>query len=411
MVRRHPEVFRLRRVGASRAGAPLLLLSVGHGSVNVLLVAGAHANEPVGGATSLHLAEMLADERVRREFDCSWHFLLCLDPDGSRLNEEWLGRQPAIREYFAGFYRPLFASQPEFLPMPEEARRPLPESECLLALLDELRPALQFTLHGSEMGGAFVQTSKHIPGLVGVLRRTAGELAIPVDVRPFDGIDWHAVGPGVLTLPECAAPDGARERDPSGLSTGTTWFYPARYGTVTAILEAPAWAVEAVADPRPCPDPERAVAVAAENLMERISQVAGLLSLAGEPPEPSDDPFRPAVAELVAVSPKVVETWLNPGFRYADGTRPAATRGNAAALLIAARRIALRAAAMLVRSLRDARGADAAKARTALEDLVADWCREFEADFGPRPVPVADQAALQARLALACTGPFPGRTR
>ncbi|MDT0443279.1 M14 family zinc carboxypeptidase [Streptomyces johnsoniae] len=410
MARRHPKAIRLRRLGSSRAGDPLLLLTVGHGARNVLLVAGAHANEPVGGATSLRLVELLlggsggatgtaAGGGLLEDSDCSWHFLLCLDPDGSRLNEDWLHGLSGVREYFHGFYRPLFASQPEFLPAPGGNRRPLPESEILLALLDELRPEFQFTLHGSEMGGAFVQTTRAVPGLVDAVREVSAALSIPVDLRPFDGIDWHVSGPGVLVLPE---PDTVRERDPSGLITGTTWLYPARYGTVTVILEAPAWAVEAVADPAPYPDPEKAIAEAGENLLQRIGQVAGLLALADEWNGAVHDPFLPAVRELVAVSPGVVETWLKPGFRYADGTRPAATRGSAAALLIAARRIALRAAAMLDRSLRAAPGPGAAKARLGLDDLLTEWCREFEAEFAPCAVPVRDQAELQARLALHC---------
>lgn len=47
LVARYPRHARLRRVGTSRAGSPLLLLSVGHGSRQVLVVGGPHANEPV----------------------------------------------------------------------------------------------------------------------------------------------------------------------------------------------------------------------------------------------------------------------------------------------------------------------------------------------------------------------------
>ncbi|WP_159029768.1 M14 family zinc carboxypeptidase [Streptomyces marincola] len=60
LVRRHPRAMRLRTAGRSRGGDPLLLLTVGHGARNVLLVAGLHANEPAGGATSLRLARTSA---------------------------------------------------------------------------------------------------------------------------------------------------------------------------------------------------------------------------------------------------------------------------------------------------------------------------------------------------------------
>lgn len=82
---------RLRRVGVSRAGSPLWLLSVGRGARQVLVVAGPHANEPVGGATVLRLAErVLADPRFTVGADATWNLLLCLDPDGLRRNEGWL---------------------------------------------------------------------------------------------------------------------------------------------------------------------------------------------------------------------------------------------------------------------------------------------------------------------------------
>src|SRR4051794_6619574 len=85
----YPGVCRLERVGSSRAGRPLLMLSVGHrgrrpgaGDRNVLVVAGPHANEAaVGGATALRLARTLAYRRAAGDDDGSdWYFLLCVDP-------------------------------------------------------------------------------------------------------------------------------------------------------------------------------------------------------------------------------------------------------------------------------------------------------------------------------------------
>lgn len=47
-------------------------------------------------------------------------------------------------------------SQPEFLPVTGEGRDPMPESQALVRLIDELRPAVQFSLHGVEVGGSFL---------------------------------------------------------------------------------------------------------------------------------------------------------------------------------------------------------------------------------------------------------------
>ena len=61
-----PGLCALRQVGVSRAGRPLHLLSVGHAQRAVLVVAGAHANEPTGGSTLLALAERVVAEVVAR---------------------------------------------------------------------------------------------------------------------------------------------------------------------------------------------------------------------------------------------------------------------------------------------------------------------------------------------------------
>lgn len=88
----HPDEVRLRQAGTSRAGQPLWVLSVAAtggaprgADRSVLVVAGAHANEPVGGATALSLARRLLDDPTPRA-GCGWHFLLCADPDGANLH-------------------------------------------------------------------------------------------------------------------------------------------------------------------------------------------------------------------------------------------------------------------------------------------------------------------------------------
>ena len=86
MVVARPGMVRLRSAGESRAGRPLWVMSFGRGERQVLTVAGAHANEPVGGVSALALAEeFVRDPGVLEEWDCTWHFLLCLDPDGAAL--------------------------------------------------------------------------------------------------------------------------------------------------------------------------------------------------------------------------------------------------------------------------------------------------------------------------------------
>src|SRR5689334_16636149 len=91
LVSRYPGAGRLRRVGTSRAGRPLEMLSVGHGPAHVLVVARPHPDEPVGAVTALALAERVArgdgHTPAADPARATWNFVLCLDPDGSALSE------------------------------------------------------------------------------------------------------------------------------------------------------------------------------------------------------------------------------------------------------------------------------------------------------------------------------------
>ncbi|MEU2992377.1 M14 family zinc carboxypeptidase, partial [Streptomyces griseoincarnatus] len=88
---RYPGAGRLRRVGTSRAGRPLEMLSVGHGPAHVLVVARPHPDEPVGAVTALSLAERVArgDGRTPATDPArvTWDLVLCLDPDGAALSD------------------------------------------------------------------------------------------------------------------------------------------------------------------------------------------------------------------------------------------------------------------------------------------------------------------------------------
>lgn len=103
----HPAHARLRQAGTSRAGQPLWVLSLAptgrDTGRNVLVVAGAHANEPVGGATALALARRLLRDPAPRA-GCGWHFLLCADPDGADLHRT--PRPYSLLDYHRSFYRP-----------------------------------------------------------------------------------------------------------------------------------------------------------------------------------------------------------------------------------------------------------------------------------------------------------------
>jgi Zinc carboxypeptidase len=422
----HPGLCELRVVGRSREGRPLHLLTAGRGRRNVLVVAGPHSDERIGSATALRLAERVAhDPALHAGADASWHFLLCLDPDGTRRSEAG----PAVRRtpaaHFRYAYRPPADEQPEWAPSIRPPGDQLPESQVLVGLIDELRPFLQCSLHGNDVGGSWVQLTRDIPGLAEPLGKLSAERDVPVQTGTYDALYWTVSGPGVYVLPE---PGGRAQFDSLPEDVGrSTWTRPHRYGGMTALFEVPMWAGRKVADTAPHPDPARALAGLAA-LLRRQSERTGVLLAEVRAMLPSGDPGTPygrgggaripgapgisgvpdafdgsadgrllrVVEGLTAICPTVADEWerLHP-------CPVPLTGAHLAALDIAARRISLRAVGTLLRLLDGLRGPAEAQVREVCERQLARWAAELEEGHQPVWVPVPDQVDLQSETVLA----------
>ncbi|MFE2528166.1 M14 family zinc carboxypeptidase [Streptomyces sp. NPDC059382] len=388
----HPTLVRLRQVGASRAGRPLWLLSVGGEPAgagapgrNVLVVAGAHANEPVGGPTALSLARRVIRDLAPRA-GCGWHFLLCADPDGAALH--LTPRPYSLLDYHRNFFRPPGPEQPEWAPSLLPPDRLPPETLALTALIDELRPVLQISLHGTDLGGSWVQLTQDIPGLSEPFTKSAAELRIPVETGASDATGWPSPGPGIFVMPEPGTEAaGAFHPEDTRLST---WYHAHRYAGTTAIVEVPMWASDLVDDPAPHPDPRRALRMLAGRLSGDADRVAAVRE-GVHTADPDAAPLLRAVDWTLALIPRITVEWTGPG-------APAeATTAHIGSIDAFGRRLSLRAAAMLLRVLR-AQGHPAAQ---GLDRLVTGWCEEFAARFQARWIPVATQVEHQARTVLA----------
>ncbi|MET8410936.1 M14 family zinc carboxypeptidase [Streptomyces sp. NPDC005195] len=380
-----PGLCSLRQIGVSRAGRPLHLLSVGHARRAVLVVAGAHANEPAGGSTLLSLAERVLFGAELRA-DTSWHFLLCADPDGASLHVTPAPR--TLLDYHLGFFRPAGPEQPEWSPSVLPPDRLPPETRALTRVIDELRPYLQATLHGTDLGGSWVQLTKDIPGLAEPFAKSAAELHIPVETGASDAAGWPASGPGVHVMPapgSAAAypsmPDDARH---------STWYHAHRYGGLTAVVEVPMWASDLVADPAPHPAPAEAMRDLAGRLRRDARQVETVLrEVVPRLPGP-DGPLLRAAKWALELVPGLADDWVR--------TPPAdTTRAYVGSVDAFGRRLPLRAAAMLLRVLQEADD----RAAPRLERLVASWSDTFAERFGARWVPLEHQVEHQSRTVVA----------
>lgn len=382
---RRPALCTLRQVGRSRAGRPLHLLSVGHARRAVLVVAGAHSNEPTGGATLLDVAERVVHERELR-LGTSWHFLLCADPDGASLH---ITPAPcSLFDYHLGFFRPAGHEQPEWSPAVLPPDRLPPETRALTGVIDELRPYLQVTLHGTDLGGSWVQLTKDIPGLAEPFAKSAAELNIPVETGASDAAGWPASGPGVHVMPAPGA--GAAYPSMPDDARNSTWYHAHRYGGLTAIVEVPMWASDLVDDPAPHPAPAVALRRLAGRLLQDARQVERVLADATPRLPDLDGPLLRASRWGLELVPGLAADWMHTP--PADNTR--AYVGSVDAF---ARRLPLRAASMLLRVLLE----NDDRAAPRLERLVATWSEAFADRFRARWVPLEHQIEHQSRTVVA----------
>jgi hypothetical protein len=227
-----------------------------------------------------------------------------------------------------------------------------------------------------------------VPGLAEPFAKSAAELHIPVETGASDAAGWPATGPGVRVVP--AAEAGRAYPSLSDDARHSTWFRPHRYGGLTAVVEVPMWASDLVDDPAPHPEPVSAMRRLAHRLRSDTLEVRDVFEDVRPRLGEDDGPLLRAVRwglDLVpGLAADLTDTPLVDGTRAYVGSVDAFTR-----------RVPLRAAAMLLRVLRETDD----RAAPRLEQLVAQWSDAFAARFRARWVPVAHQVEHQSRTVVA----------
>lgn len=200
-----------RVIGRSEADRPIVGVSIGEGPAAVSLVAGAHADEPVGPQTLATLATWLWSDdaeaaALRRRF--SFAIVPHINPDGEAANRAWIDAWPDPLAYLQHRQREKPGRDVEFA-WPD--RRV--ENAAAAAWLGPLGP---FTLHMSLHGMAVATGAWHLIGRDGApsgigdptadLRR---RYAAAVREAGLELFDWDRggekgfayIGPGFATTP------------------------------------------------------------------------------------------------------------------------------------------------------------------------------------------------------------------
>ncbi|WP_158886821.1 M14 family zinc carboxypeptidase [Amycolatopsis anabasis] len=410
-------LVRAERVGRSSRGEPIWELRIGSGPKPVLVVGNPHPNEPIGLATIQHLARRLcADPGLCERLGVTWHFVPCVDPDGTRLNEGWFAG-PFTREHVArNFYRPPVDAQPEWtfpaVWQGKTAGSPIPETRTLMRLIDRIRPALIASLHNGDFGGAFYYLSDGDREYWTALTDLLTEAGIPLDVGQPDAPGARVFAPGVFELPsfgvicDTLAAAGA---DPADLVPGgSTRDYSGRYGSAILISELPLWVDHRVADPSPISRTFQEVlhASAARYRADKLlfdgvlARLGNLLS--------GTSPFQRAILSSARITGAVARA------KAVLADAPDSARPATAAEVFMEEEVwpsvfRLRAGGMLLRLFDDEKRAgndapvlEAERARFA--PIFDDWCAEVAVRAPGQPVPLHRLVGVQAAaIAIAVT--------
>ncbi|WP_371517685.1 M14 family zinc carboxypeptidase [Kitasatospora sp. NBC_01300] len=393
IARREAGLCRMRRIGTSRGGRALEVLSVGAGRRSVLVVGGPHPNEPVGYATVAFLADLMTARPELRD-GVAWNFLPCVDPDGAALNSEWTSMPLDLHTEHRYFYRPALAEQPEWtFPIPWRGqlhRFGLPEQQALAELVDELEPAAIVSLHNAEFGETFFVVSRDVPGLAAHLAAVAARHGLPAgEAAPSDVVGWPVLGDGVYRMPpieELVIRDHGQQAPAYGAHLA---HHAARHGTLTLLPEVPRWHVATRFEDSPAV----ALAVLAEALTGETAEVLRLLGQAGHP----GDVFARAAADTAAVADAVTRSWQQ---RAQDDTPVPGTE--LAEAHYARVMLTLRSAGMALRSVcEEPPGKAVRSTRARLERLLFERARQCERQLRARPVGLRRLVAVQACAAVA----------
>lgn len=244
MLARWPELVSVKLVGASRAAEPIEMISIGSGPLSVLLIGTPHANEAIGLLTIEYLIQAVVDRKSLRD-DYSWHFVKSIDPDGLRLNENWLGKPADMAAYLGGFYRPAFTEQAEYtFPLEVAGYRfddDVPENLAYREAIRLARPRLVVSLHNSDYGGGVFFISSDDPHLAKVLSELPAKFDAGLDATGDLVFGTPNLAPGVsqmMDTPEPIIPDDDARFWRAGRSSLS---YCSQEGALGLIPEAPYW--------------------------------------------------------------------------------------------------------------------------------------------------------------------------
>ncbi|CAF5070561.1 unnamed protein product [Rotaria sp. Silwood1] len=177
----HPSVVQYRNIGYSQNGEAIPMLTIGNGTKSLLLYACPHPNEPIGTLLIDFLLNALFDH-PELLVKYTWHLIPCVDPDGTRLNQDWFSGPFTIRNYARYFYRPRIEEQVEWtFPITYKNyswTTPSNETQALMYAIRLVQPDFVYGLHNSGFGGMYYYINQPFDDIFPELERLPSSLGL-----------------------------------------------------------------------------------------------------------------------------------------------------------------------------------------------------------------------------------------
>lgn len=187
LAKEYPDKVEVFEAGRSRKGHPILCAKIGNGSRNALMFGCPHPNEPIGAMTARYFSRAITEnDALREELDLTWYIIPVSDVDGTKLNEGWFKGPFTLYNYTRNYFRPAGYEQVEWT-FPISYKKytfdePIPETQALMKIIDEINPVLLYSLHNSGFGGAYWYISKDTPEVYDAFHKAANDRNIPIDL-------------------------------------------------------------------------------------------------------------------------------------------------------------------------------------------------------------------------------------
>lgn len=181
----YPDIVTVFEAGKSRKNHPIYCLKIGNGPRNALMFGCPHPNEPMGAMMLEYFSRALAeDDQLREDLGYTWYLIKSIDVDGTQLNEKWFKGPITLSNYARNYFRPAGYEQVEWT-FPFQYKKysydkPIPETQALMKLIDELKPDFMYSLHNAGFGGTYWYITKEIKEIWDQLHQASHKQNIPL---------------------------------------------------------------------------------------------------------------------------------------------------------------------------------------------------------------------------------------